>query len=63
MNLGDKKPSQLLKEIHDLVGAASIEPHDRFPTTVVVAVLEGSKENLDGKSALVNKLPYPTHFP
>lgn len=62
MELGDRKPSQLLNEMRDLGGTAATETLlytlwiDRLPTTVVVAVLEGSQENLDGKAALADRI-------
>lgn len=61
MELGDKKPSQLLNEMRDLGGASAAEQLlytlwiDLLPSTVV-AVLEGSKENLEEKSALADRI-------
>lgn len=61
VELGDRKPSQLLNEMRDLGGDAATETLlytlwvDRLPTTVV-AVLESSQENLVGKSVLADKL-------
>lgn len=61
IELGDRKPSQLLNEMRDLGGTSATETLlytlwvDRLPPTVV-AVLEGSQENLDGKASLADRI-------
>lgn len=61
LELGDRRPTQLLTEMRDLGGDSASEAVlytlwiDLLPTSVV-AVLEGSTENIDGKAVLADKI-------